>query len=131
MIMYHQLSFSRVPHGGARSLIACVRAFQCHHDRLGLLIVESASDGEDRSAVSAGGSGVLMVARCALIDHRPSLVSSVLLFTGYYLSEKQQKMGNGCKRAYRANQRGNCCFTRTEIPANVLETLAGRSLVPT
>ena len=37
----------------------------------------------------------------------------------------------GAEGAYRANQRGDCCFTRTEIPANVLETLAGRSLVPT
>ncbi len=45
-------------------LIACLRAFQCHNDRLGLLIVECASDGEDRSAVSAGGSGVLMAALC-------------------------------------------------------------------
>ena len=43
---------------------------------------------------------------------------------------KQQKMGSGAG-AYRANHGEDCCFTRTEIPANVLETLAERSLVPT
>ena len=68
-----------------------------------------------------------------LVEHRPTLVRSALLFPITSANGKwgeQPKRWAGVQRAYRANQLRHCCFTRTETRANVLESLADRSLVP-
>ena len=76
------------------------------------------------SAGGSGGSNGGAVCWCG----RPS--ADPRQFRPFYslLPQRIQLMGDGgeqqvCRRAYRANQLGYCCFTRTETRAKVLDPL--------
>ena len=134
--MYHQLCVLGVPLGGERKVNRVPANFSVSQRQAGVSYCRVESDGEDRSAVSAvqavAGSNGGAVCMCRLTIGR-------LLSARPFYSLLPQLMGNGreqpkdgqvCRMAYRANQLRHCCFTRTETRANVLESLADRSLVP-
>ena len=83
--------------------------------------------GEDRSAVSAGGSGVLLCVGQRSAEPRQL---GPFVITSANGNGQAAKDGQWCRKAYRANHRGNCCLPVPKYPLMCLRPLPTEAWYP-